>query len=44
MSPVTVLERYDHIDITRDVTWTAAGPDQAVAVSVDTMPVRLTRA
>ena len=39
-----VLARYQRIEVTGDVTWTAAGPDQAVAVSVDTMPVRLARA
>jgi cytochrome P450 len=36
-----LLARFDHIEITGDMTWTVAGPDQSVAVSVDTMPVRL---
>ncbi len=38
-----VLHRYRRIEQTGDVTWTAGGPDQAVAVSVDTMPVVLHR-
>lgn len=36
-----LLARFEHIEITGDMTWTVAGPDQSVAVSVDTMPVRL---
>ena len=38
-----VLRRYARIELIGDVTWTAGGPDQAVAVSVDSMPVVLRR-
>ena len=36
-----LFARFDNIEVTGDLTWTVAGPDQSVAVSVDTMPVRL---
>jgi cytochrome P450 len=39
-----LLAQFDRVEITGEVRWTAAGPDQAVAASVDTMPVRLTPA
>jgi cytochrome P450 len=39
-----VLARFEHIEITSEPTWMVGGPDQAVAVSLDRMPVRLTGA
>src|SRR5262249_39008631 len=36
-----LLARFDDMEITGDITWTAAGPDESVALSVSTMPVRL---
>ncbi len=37
-----LLVRFDDIEVTGAITWTAGGLDQSVAASVDTMPVRLT--
>ncbi len=38
-----LLARFDGIEITGETTWMVGGPDQSVAVSLDRMPVRLTR-
>jgi hypothetical protein len=37
-----LLARFDDIEVVGPVTRTASGPDQTVAVSVDSCPVRLT--
>jgi cytochrome P450 len=36
-----VFARFEHIEITAEPTWMVGGPDQAVAVSLDRMPVKL---
>ena len=36
-----LLERFTHIDVTCDMTWMVGGVDQSVAVSIDSLPVRL---
>ncbi len=38
-----VLARFARIELTGETTWMVGGPDQSVAVSLDRMPVRLTR-
>jgi cytochrome P450 len=38
-----VLARFDRIELTGETTWMVGGPDQSVAVSLDRMPVRLSK-
>jgi len=38
-----VLARFGSFELTGEATWMVGGPDQAVAVSLDRMPVRMTR-
>jgi cytochrome P450 len=38
-----LLARFGRIELTGETSWMVGGPDQSVAVSLDRMPVRLTR-
>ena len=38
-----VLARFARIELTGETSWMVGGPDQSVAVSLDRMPVRMTR-